>query len=448
MSSLCKGSVRKLGLVLSLALLWAASAAMKVEEVPNPMSGSGIHVEDAAHILSSEQIAHLEEIAKALDSRTSAELAVVTIDSLEGLTVEEYAVDLFNRFGIGKKDKDNGVLVLMSLSDRKARIEVGYGLEGAMTDALSKRLIENYGIPNFKEGNYPKGLIDLSEQVARYVARSQGVELPEFGAVDTAPPPESPESPETLLPSAETWGRWWNILVYFMFPGPALLGLLWKTLRYSRARALAARRIAVDGLGNVVVLLFTGLLAVGGVILASGFGSHRVRIIAFTGVGSSGLLYGIFRWLKSSVSSYRLKCPQCGTPMKLRSSIEEKKFETVEEQAEERAQGMDYEFWDCPSCRRSERLEVKLSGAKNCPQCSRRSLVRSSTVVTSATTAHSGLRRWKDHCENPKCHYEKTWTTTIPRVSSSGSGSSGGSSGGGGSFGGGSSGGGGASGSW
>ncbi len=110
------------------------------------------YVVDQSGIIDSAAQSRLEAWILELKQKTSAEVAVVTVDSTEPLSIEEYAVNLFQRFGIGQKGKDNGVLFLVAYKDRHMRIEVGYGLEGAITDAYSSQIINAIMAPEFKAG--------------------------------------------------------------------------------------------------------------------------------------------------------------------------------------------------------------------------------------------------------------------------------------------------------
>lgn len=116
------------------------------------------YVNDFAGVLNKSWIESQNNALKTLDARTGTEIAVVTIQSLGGDTIENYAVKLFEEWGIGKKGKDNGILILLAMSDREVRIEVGYGLEGTITDAESSRIIQNMMIPELKNGNTEKAL--------------------------------------------------------------------------------------------------------------------------------------------------------------------------------------------------------------------------------------------------------------------------------------------------
>jgi len=123
----------------------------------NPGTPSGF-VNDFAEILTTEQKQLLEMKISNFEKETSNELSVVIISNLGGDTIENFAVKLFEDWGIGKNKKDNGVLLLVAPEDRKMRIEVGYGLEGALTDAQSFWIIQNILRPSFQKEDYYEGI--------------------------------------------------------------------------------------------------------------------------------------------------------------------------------------------------------------------------------------------------------------------------------------------------
>ena len=115
-------------------------------------------VVDAANILKPDERAALEAKLKAYEDKTSDQVVVATVRSLEGYEVEDYANRLYRAWKLGTKEKSNGVLLLVAPSDRKVRIEVGYGLEGALTDALSGVVIRSAIAPKFKAGDFAGGI--------------------------------------------------------------------------------------------------------------------------------------------------------------------------------------------------------------------------------------------------------------------------------------------------
>jgi uncharacterized protein len=104
--------------------------------------------------------------AVGVERETTAEVAVVTVTSLEGMTVDDYANRLFKQWGIGQKGKDNGVLILVAPGERQIRIEVGYGLEPVLPDGLAGNIIRNQALPEFRKGDFPGGIVATVESIA------------------------------------------------------------------------------------------------------------------------------------------------------------------------------------------------------------------------------------------------------------------------------------------
>ena len=107
-------------------------------------------VNDFTGTLDSGWKSSIEELCIKVRNETGAEIGVAVISDLQGITIEEYAVKLFEKWGVGKADKDNGVLLLVSMQERKVRIEVGYGLEGVITDLEAGNIINDIIVPRFK----------------------------------------------------------------------------------------------------------------------------------------------------------------------------------------------------------------------------------------------------------------------------------------------------------
>jgi uncharacterized protein len=151
------------------------------------------YINDYADVLSYETEITLSALISELEQKTTAQVAVITIDSTAPLDIETYAVKLFEKWGIGQKGKDNGVLLLIAINDRAMRIEVGYGLEGAIPDALAKVIIEEYIVPSFKQGDFNTGIIKGTVGITKLIAKEYNVELRELGNIKTdIPMPEEP----------------------------------------------------------------------------------------------------------------------------------------------------------------------------------------------------------------------------------------------------------------
>ena len=154
----------RLLLLFSLLLCGAFSAAGQ-QAVP-PAAG---YVTDRAGLLSPETVRLLESFLRDFERSDSTQIAVLTIPSLEGEPVESYALRVAESWGIGRKGKDNGALLLVSRDDRRVRIEVGYGLEGRLTDLLSGRIIDDEITPRFREGDFDGGIVAGVKAIAEAV---------------------------------------------------------------------------------------------------------------------------------------------------------------------------------------------------------------------------------------------------------------------------------------
>lgn len=164
-------------LALLFASLLTAAVPSAAQEFP-PLTG---RVVDTADLLDAGTEAALTAKLAAFETRSSDQVVVATVPDLQDYEIADYANRLARQWAIGQKDEDNGVLLLVSRDDRKVRIEVGYGLEGTLTDALSTLVIQNNILPAFRSGDYPAGiekgvdgiLLVLSGDAAELEARAK-----------------------------------------------------------------------------------------------------------------------------------------------------------------------------------------------------------------------------------------------------------------------------------
>jgi uncharacterized protein len=142
--------------ILFLALLFVGilRAQPKVPERPQPAR----LVNDFAGLLSADDIRQLEQQLIAYDDSSSNQMAIVTLPALGDYAIEDWALEIGRKWGVGRKAKNNGVLIIVSVDPRKINISPGYGLEGALPDLLCKRIITNEITPSFKQGQYFAGL--------------------------------------------------------------------------------------------------------------------------------------------------------------------------------------------------------------------------------------------------------------------------------------------------
>lgn len=143
-------------LLLSLLVLLTFFSITNVYAVPRPTNN--FYINDYANLLSQETEDYILNTSVALEKETTAQVVVVTVPSLGGKSIEEYATDLFRKYGIGNKEKNNGLLLLLALDERKFRVEVGYGLEEVLPDGLTGTYQDRYIIPYLKEDKWDEGI--------------------------------------------------------------------------------------------------------------------------------------------------------------------------------------------------------------------------------------------------------------------------------------------------
>ncbi len=129
------------------------------------------YVNDFAGILDPATAKKIEAVCKDLEAKTSAELAVAVVKTVAPLDSKTYAVELFKKWGIGKKGKDNGILILLTMEERRIEIEVGYGLEGIINDARAGQILDEFVVPYFKEGKYGDGLYNCAVAISQRIMK-------------------------------------------------------------------------------------------------------------------------------------------------------------------------------------------------------------------------------------------------------------------------------------
>lgn len=155
-----------------LWLAWLPLQAQSLAEIPALTSP----VVDTTGTLSAAQKQPLEQQALALQQRKGSQLQVLLVSSTQPETIEQYAVRVFEQWKLGRKGVDDGVLLIVAKDDRAARIETGYGLEGAIPDAIANRVIQEYLVPKFREGDYAGGIADATGRLVQLI---DGEPLPE-----------------------------------------------------------------------------------------------------------------------------------------------------------------------------------------------------------------------------------------------------------------------------
>ena len=250
---------RIFGLFLTLALVFLYTQPVLALEVP-PLKG---RVNDYAGILAPATARQLEDVLQKFETAESTQIVLLTVPSLEGTSLEDFSLRVVEAWKLGQKKLDNGTLLLIAKNDRKLRIEVGYGLEGKLTDLVSGRIIRDIITPRFKEGNFDQGVID---GIAAIMAVAKG----EFAAANTQSRHNSGADPGAIIIF---------LLVLFSVLGRILARAPWL--------AAGAGAIFAPVFGAIIVGLGgLGLLALA--LLGFIFGLIAARIASAAGGGFFG----------------------------------------------------------------------------------------------------------------------------------------------------------------
>ena len=167
---------RRLSVFIIVAVLFAAAPVFAV--VPQVPAVPRDYVVDLAGIVNENARVRLDGYLKELEQKTTAQFVVLTVTKLEGEPIEQFSIDVaHNRWKLGQKGKDNGVLLVVSLKDRKYRFEIGYGLEGVLPDSFVGTIGRQYLVPYFRKGDYSRGIFAAVVAVSNRIASSQGVKI-------------------------------------------------------------------------------------------------------------------------------------------------------------------------------------------------------------------------------------------------------------------------------
>ncbi|MDO9567397.1 MAG: TPM domain-containing protein [Candidatus Desulfaltia sp.] len=162
-------------IILILCLSFLAQPFSRADIIPEK---PGNYVVDLADIIDNDYEYKLNQYLRELEQKTTAQLVILTIKSLEGESIEDFSITTaHDRWKLGQKGKDNGILLLISLKDRKYRIEVGYGLEGVIPDSLAGTMGRSYLLPFFSKGEYSKGIYVTALALANEIAADSSVKI-------------------------------------------------------------------------------------------------------------------------------------------------------------------------------------------------------------------------------------------------------------------------------
>jgi uncharacterized protein len=167
-----------------IALLFGAAASWAADSFPKPVGA----VNDFARVIPSDYKNRMEGLSQEVLEKTGTAIVVVTVESIGDNELNDYVNRLYKAWGIGKKGEDKGVLIFLTLKERKFRIETGYGVEGILPDGLVGEIRDRYAIPYFRKGDFGQGLSNAVTALASVVAKAANVSI--TGGAPVAQPGE------------------------------------------------------------------------------------------------------------------------------------------------------------------------------------------------------------------------------------------------------------------
>jgi uncharacterized protein len=476
------------GFLLACLYLTSGYSQSTVESIPNQKLINNSYVSNPDGILDESTIAQIDAILKSLEEKSTAQVAVVAVRSIGDADIFDFAQQLFVTWGIGSKETDNGLLLLLVEDQHTIRFHTGDGIEGILPDAICKDLQREYMVPEFKNGDYNAGLLAGIKEIERILTNPTYAEelrasddndingsTPFFifleavlgvitiivfitkaakGQFANSKKPGSTPHPEMR------WKRWQWVLLFMIIPTAI---------------------VVLFNLGDSTEAAAGGLLALYGYYLLTAFIKLIRMQLVISHFKKERNYYHIVQFLKSNQGywffaallfplpllpyfiyhlfreriyrNHSRNCTSCNSEMHKLSETADDTFLSKAQQMEETLRSVDYDVWQCRSCRATEEWNYprRYSKYKDCPYCHTKAYyLENRKTVVSATYSSSGHGIETHTCKFcGKSKKEKYTIAQLERSTSSSSGSSfSSSSSSGGSWGGGSSGGGGASSSW
>lgn len=438
-------------MLLSCLVVFTITAQYTIKTIPNPKTTNAANfVSNPDNIINSQTVSQINQLLSELQNTNKSEVAVVIVNSIGFEEIKPFSTKLFKHWGIGTAENSNGLLVLFVLDQRKVTFETGYGLEGILPDATTKRIQTRYMIPEFKAGNYDAGIYAGVEQIVKTVKEERFVEK------------------NNKILWAEILPMAIGVYLFLM-----LLSFVWISNIITKVRKntklssniVRYKAIKTQKAGALMVLaIMLPVVAVVAILLLQLPMYYLLLVIPVPFTTLPAKIYGGIMMYK--VRREPIACNECGGQMKLLSEKKEDAHLKMAQQFEEQLNAVDYDVFLCDSCKNETIFTYdKPSEYTNCPRCSTKAFIlKEKRTIVAPTYISGGTERTTFHCKF--CGYEEHHNDNLPRLQrngdsmvagavigsilSSGRGGFGGGGGGfsGGSFGGGFSGGGGSTSGW
>lgn len=333
-----------IALITSFLSKGAAQNVYAPSQIPNvQLENKNRYVSDPAGMLNPETIIKADAILGDIREKSTAEVVAIIVPSIGDLEPSEFCEEVFTDWGIGKNDKDNGMILLITPDDRRAWIQTGYGLEGVMPDIKCSEIVRQTIVPAMKQGNLDQALLDAAGAINATLTSPDAISEIRSGKPDVY------ENSPNVIDADTIWSFIKIIsLCVFIFCLACFCHDLWKGRRLSSYdRALLWRsHLPMYGWG---ALLSVGTAAI-------------------------FLLLAYFMYRNSRLKPRR--CNYCGEKMKLLSEEKDNEKLNPSQDLEEQLDSVDYDVWVCPKCDAVEKYAYKTKNSKytECPVCHTRAM--------------------------------------------------------------------------
>ena len=346
------------------------------KDIVNPKKICSVcHVSDQDDLLDNETENEINNLLSRLQKSTTAEVAVVVINGTDRTSARDLSMELFDLWGVGKKGSDNGLIILLCVESREIFMRTGYGLEGALPDALASQIVNERMAPYFKQGEWGKGLLTGVEIVC-------GVLYEEYQQNGYAEHENFEWAPLLLV--------YLNLCVIFFVATVIFINM--KAAKVDPNNKLEKINVVKK---SSVVWLCEGILFLPALLL---------------------LLIWVYKWKIARIRKHKIVC-HCGSEMGLLSESQEDSFLDAIKQLEEKIGSRDYDVWLCKKCRNTiiYPYDKIFSGYDKCPSCGAKTYKKKyDSVIREPSVNHDGLVKTVFECKN--CKYRDEKTKVLPKT--------------------------------
>lgn len=346
------------------------------KDIVNPKKICSVcHVSDQDDLLDNETENEINNLLSRLQKSTTAEVAVVVINGTDRTSARDLSMKLFDLWGVGKKGSDNGLIILLCVESREIFMRTGYGLEGALPDALATEICNERMAPYFKQGEWGKGLLTGVEIVC-------GVLYEEYQQNGYAEHENFEWAPLLLV--------YLNLCVIFFVATVIFINM--KAAKVDPNNKLEKINVVKK---SSVVWFCVGILFLPALFL---------------------LLIWVYKWKIARIRKHKIVC-HCGSEMELLSETQEDSFLDAIKQLEEKIGSRDYDVWLCKKCKNTiiYPYDKIFSGYDKCPSCGAKTYKKKyDSVVREPSVNHDGLVKTVFECKN--CKYRDEKTKVLPKT--------------------------------